>query len=126
MIESQRFDIQLAFEALETGVFLISVGLEVAVVSTKVKGMFRTGMAMDYIHWLGRLTRSDIAELRFDTQLGWPSEGFIGLKLAIAQVLAARKNLGEKLDEAIRSVLSCGFRRSRPRIPIGSRPPIPI
>jgi hypothetical protein len=104
IIESQRFEVNLAFEALDTGVFLTSVGLEVAI-SAKANKQFRTGMATDYIHWLGRLTRSDIAESRFDKRLGLPDDGFTDLKFAAAQVLAARKGLGEKLDEAIRSVL---------------------
>jgi hypothetical protein len=105
IIESQRFEVNLAFEAFETGVFLTSVGLEVAIMSAKVNKQFRTGMATDYIHWLGRLTRSDIAECRFDKRLGLPDDGFTDLKFAVAQVLSARKALGEKLDEAICSVL---------------------
>lgn len=105
IIESQRFDISLAFEALETGVFLTSIGLEVAIMSVNVDGRFRTGMATDYVHWLGRLTRSELAESRFEARLGLPDEGFIDVKFAAAQVLAARKTLGEKLDDAVRAVL---------------------
>jgi hypothetical protein len=49
--------------------------------------------------------RADIAESRFDKRLGLPDDGFTDLKFAAAQVLSARKALGEKLDEAICSVL---------------------
>jgi putative transposase len=45
-------------------------------------------------------------------------------------VAEARSSLGRYLDfynrQRPHSSLECGFRRSRPPIPIGSRPPIPI
>lgn len=104
IIESQRFDIDLAFEALEAGIVVVSVGLEAAIRSEQAQEQFRIGMAADYIHWLGRLTRSDIAEERFDegrTLSEWLSD----LKFAVTQVLAARKLLGEKLDQPVCRVL---------------------
>jgi hypothetical protein len=63
-------------------------------------------MAADYIHWLGRLTRSDIADGRFAALQNLPDEGHEDLAFAARQVLAARNMLGKKLGEAIQRVLN--------------------
>jgi hypothetical protein len=105
ILELRRFDASLASEALETGVFLVSVGLEVAIKSEKADERFRLGIARDYIHWLARLTRSDLAESRYDKRLGLPDEGLGDLQFAVAQVVAARQALGEEIDESIKRLL---------------------
>lgn len=105
MIEVQRFESSLSSEALETGVCLVSVGLEVAIASESAKEEFRLGMAADYIHWVGRITRSDAANTRFDSGGALRDIWRDDLLFAAQQVLAVRKVLGEKLDEPIRKVL---------------------
>jgi hypothetical protein len=41
------------------------VVLDVAIRSENAKPAFRTGMATDYVHWMGRLARSETADTRF-------------------------------------------------------------
>ncbi|HKN73407.1 MAG TPA: VPA1262 family N-terminal domain-containing protein [Terriglobales bacterium] len=103
MVETQRFESSLSAEALETGVCLVSVGLEVAIAAETAKEEFRVGMAADYIHWIGRLARSDAAS-RFDASATLQDICRDDLSFAAQQILVARKVLGEKLDEPIRRV----------------------
>jgi hypothetical protein len=105
IIETQRFEFGLSSEALETGICLVSVGLEVAIASEAAKEKFRVGMAADYVHWIGRLTRSEAAYSRFDPDKTFPDTSRDDLSFAAQQVLAARKVLGEKLEVAIQKVL---------------------
>jgi hypothetical protein len=42
------------------------------------------------------------------------------------QAIFAKDGLFDELKKALAERVLCGFRRSRPGIPIGSRPPIPI
>jgi hypothetical protein len=104
MVETQRFESRLSAEALEIGVCLVSVGLEVAIAAETAKEEFRVGMAADYIHWMGRLARSDAASSRFDAGGTLPDIWRDDLSFAAQQILAARRVLGEKLDEPIRRV----------------------
>jgi hypothetical protein len=104
LIEVQRFDFGLTMEALETGICLVSVGLEVAISAKTTKESFRVGMATDYIHWLGRLIRSDAATSRFDSFRTLPKVWREDLSFAARQVLDARGALGEKLKAPIKRV----------------------
>jgi hypothetical protein len=65
LIETQRFEHGLSFAVIERGLCVAIVALEVAIRSGAAEKHFRVGMASDYIHWLGRLTRSDAASTRF-------------------------------------------------------------
>ena len=62
-LEFQRGETDATFNAVQIATCLISIGLEVAVVST-VELRFRQGVASDYVHWAGRLMRSDAARIR--------------------------------------------------------------
>jgi hypothetical protein len=53
IVEAQRFGFRLSVGALETGICLVSVALEVAMDSVTEKQEFRVGMATDYVHWIG-------------------------------------------------------------------------
>ena len=106
MIEAQRFEFRLACEALETGICIASIGLEVAILSANVPAQLRIGMAADYIHWLGRLTRSDVADDRFSPLENLPDELRQDLAFAAQQVLGAGKALGKELDAAVQRVLN--------------------
>jgi len=105
LIECQRFDFGLACEAVETGICLVSVGLEVAIASDAAKVEHRTGMAADYIHWIGRLTRSAAAHSRFNAGELVPEMWRDDLAFAARQVLAARSILDDKLEASIQRVL---------------------
>jgi hypothetical protein len=105
MVEAQRFDSGLSVEALETGICLVNVGLEVAMTAEAEKQEFRVGMATDYIHWIGRLARSHIASLRFGSRETLRDTARDDLKFAARQVLATRSVLGDKLEEPIGRVL---------------------
>ena len=62
-LEFQRGETDATFNAVQIATCLISIGLEVAVVST-VELKLRQGVASDYVHWAGRLMRSDAARIR--------------------------------------------------------------
>lgn len=61
MVESQRYSLSLSFQALEYGVGVACVALEVALRSQSASAAHRSGLTVDYVHWLGRLLRSDMA-----------------------------------------------------------------
>lgn len=105
MVEAQRFEFGLSVEALEFGICLVSVGLEVATAAETEKEEFRVGMAADYIHWIGRLTRSHVASMRFEPGETLRDVARDDLSFAARQVLRAREVLGNKLDEPIGRVL---------------------
>jgi hypothetical protein len=105
MVEVQRFDFGLSVEALDTGICLVNVVLEVAMVAEGEKQEFRVGMATDYIHWIGRLTRSHIASVRFGAQEALRDILDDDLSFAAQQIVSGRKVLGDKLDEPIGRVL---------------------
>ena len=63
--EFQRASHSETYTKLQIATCLISLGLEVAATANAPEN-FREGMAVDYIHWIGRLMRSEIARTRFD------------------------------------------------------------
>ena len=108
LIESERFDFDLVSEAVETGICLVSVGLEVAIASHRAMEDHRIGLATDYVHWIGRLTRSAEAHSCFRVGEDIP-EWRNDLAFAARQVLAARTSLGDKLEAPIQRVLQDDF-----------------
>jgi len=103
-IETQRGAFGPCFTTLSGGMCLVNVGLHVAIDSTKSVASHRVGVAVDYIHWFGRLTRSETAT----AVLPLVAHGHLSLstdvEFATALILKAREVLGPGLDEAIARV----------------------
>lgn len=100
MIETQRIDQTLAWSMHEACLFLSIVALQIAIDAQRMPERFRIGIANDYIHWLGRLMRSDIACMHL-AQNSVPPEWLDDLTFAARQIADARRVLGEALDAPI-------------------------
>ncbi|MFW6856695.1 VPA1262 family N-terminal domain-containing protein [Burkholderia gladioli] len=100
LIETQRFEQAIAWGAHEVGLFLSIIALNVAVLSDAPES-HRIGVATDYIHWLGRLMRSDIAAgIYVAHDIALP--GFLNDLIFAAKTIAkVRYVLGEDLNVPI-------------------------
>jgi hypothetical protein len=105
-IETQRFGSEIAGDSLLNGICLISVGLEVAIAAETAKLEFRVGLAADYIHWMGRFMRSDIAFGICNTGTTIPDIVGNDLVFTARQIAIARRVLGDMLAEPVSRVLS--------------------
>lgn len=103
MIEAQRY-VQDG-EALQASIYLASIALLVSAESEVIPQRFRIGVANDYIHWLGRIMRSEVASNMYgdpdEVPLGWMTD----LNFAAQQLGKARRALGEALETSIGHVL---------------------
>jgi hypothetical protein len=103
-MEFQRPDINSSYAALQITACLISLGLEVALTASAPDD-HRQGMAVDYVHWAGRLMRSEPARIRFDHANGFDEFWQDDVAHCAHQLLAARAGLGSKVEAAITRVL---------------------
>lgn len=101
VIETQRFDHAFAWDAHEASVFLSIIALQVAIHADDSPECFRIGVASDYIHWLGRLMRSDVAARAYGDQNTVPPEWLDDLIFVVQQIAKARRVLGAVLDAPI-------------------------
>jgi hypothetical protein len=104
MIETQRLDPNRAWNLHEAAVFLSIITLRVAIGAVDTQERFRIGVAVDYIHWLGSLMRSDVAAGVYVVLDPVPTELLDDLTFAAHQVADARRVLGEPLEVPIRRV----------------------
>lgn len=102
MIETQRLD--RSIEALQAGLFLSIIALQVVTDSEAIIERYRIGVANDYIHWLGRLMRSDVAASMYVTRDRVFPDWLDDLSSAAQQLAKARGALGDMLDTAIARV----------------------
>jgi hypothetical protein len=100
LIETQRFEQTIAWDAHEVALFLSIVALNVAVLSDAPES-HRIGVATDYIHWLGRLMRSDIAAGMYVGDDIAPPEFLNDLIFAAQTIAKVRHVLGEDLNTPI-------------------------
>jgi hypothetical protein len=106
MIESQRLNPDCAWVLHEAGLFLSIIALRVATDAAEgTQERFRIGVATDYIHWLGRLMRSDVAAGVYVVRDPVAPQWLNDLKFAAHQVADARRVLGESLEIPIRRVI---------------------
>jgi len=104
MIETQRLDPSRAWDLHEAAMFLSIMALKAAIGAEGSRQQLRIGVATDYIHWLGRLMRSDVAAGVYVSQDPVPPEYIEDLRFAALQVAVARLVLGEALEAPIRRV----------------------
>ena len=97
MIEAQRIEQSLSWQVHESALFLSIIALEVAS-SVDAPKPHRVGVATDYVHWLGRLMRSDVAAHAYVAPDPVPSEWLDDLVFAAQAVTKARLALGDVLD----------------------------
>ncbi|CAB3806541.1 VPA1262 family N-terminal domain-containing protein [Pararobbsia alpina] len=100
LIETQRFEHRVAWDAHEVALFLSIIALNVAVLAEAPKS-YRIGVAADYIHWLGRLMRSDMAAGMYVARDIVPSELLDGPMFAAQTIAKVRHVLGEDLNSPI-------------------------
>jgi hypothetical protein len=101
MIETQRLDPTIGWAAHEASVFLSIIALRVAIDAEGTPKRFRIGVATDYIHWLGRLMRSDVAASVYVVRDPVPPAWLDDLNFAANRIANARRVLGEALDAPI-------------------------
>jgi hypothetical protein len=103
MIETQRC--AQCGEVLQASIYLASIALLVSAESENIPRNLRVGVASDYIHWLGRIMRSEFAYSMYsepdEVPLGWQKD----LNFAAQQIGKARRALGEVLETSINNVL---------------------
>lgn len=100
-IETQRLDHSLAWDMHEASLFLSIIALQIAINSQGVAERFRIGVATDYIHWLGRLMRSDVAAAVYVASDSVRPQRLDDVTFAAQQIGGARRILGEALDVPI-------------------------
>ena len=100
LIETQRFEHTIAWGAHEVALFLSVIALHVAVLAD-APDSHRIGVATDYIHWLGRLMRSDIAAEMYVDRHAVPSGLLEDLAFAARTIAKVRDVLGDDLNTSI-------------------------
>ena len=103
-LEFQRGEYDATFNAVQIATCLISLGLEIAVVSA-VELRFREGVACDYVHWAGRLMRSDAARIRLALGADASDLWMDDFTFLARQILQAKSRLGEPVQTASLRVL---------------------
>jgi len=102
-IETQRFS-DVAWDVHRAALFLSIIALEVASTANAPEA-HRVGLASDYIHWLGRLMRSDIAAMMYVTSDAQIPDIVDDLSLAAEAISRIRSTLGDQLIPPIRMVM---------------------
>lgn len=118
-VETQRLGDTLPWEAQEAALFLCVVALEVAA-SSGASVKFRAGLATDYIHWVGRLARSDQSRI-YDRPK--PAEYKQDIELAGTQIIRAHLVLGPVLCAPIQRVLDDPLVSRTLKVILSSVPP---
>jgi hypothetical protein len=85
--------------------FLCIIGLEVAI-SGDAQHSHRIGLATDYVHFIGRLMRSNLVTSRYASRDTVPKEWLEEPGYAAETIVRARRELGADLDVAISRVMS--------------------
>ena len=107
-IEFQRGPYNSTFNAIQIATCLASLVLELAI-NVEAALKFRQGMACDYIHWIGRLMRSEAVHSRLIAADGFPDFWSDDVKILTRQIERAKTILGEPLQKAIQRVLDDPF-----------------
>jgi hypothetical protein len=105
-LEAQRSDYPSCFERLEAATCVVAVVLDIAIRSENAKPAHRTGMATDYIHWMGRLARSEVAATRFAIDEHMRDLWRADFLLAANKVALARQALGDDLARPVQRILA--------------------
>lgn len=101
IIETQRFDLGIDWDAHQASLAIAVIALQFSITADDTPKNFRIGIATDYIHWLGRLMRADIANSIFRAHGTETSSQLDNLVLAANVAAQARLKLGEPLDAPI-------------------------
>lgn len=102
LIETQRH--AFTWEAHEACLILSIIALEVAAHLEAGPISFRVGLATDYIHWIGRLMRSDTAATKYGSGNILVEEWEHDLTYAAQKLVHVNRVLGGALDPAIARV----------------------
>jgi hypothetical protein len=103
-MEFQTIDTGITFLTLQIATCLIGLGLEVARTSGAPQN-YREGMAVDFIHWTGRLMRAEPAHTRFEHANAFDEFWREDVTFCVRQISSARAALGPKVEDSIKRVL---------------------
>lgn len=103
-IEFRRGPQDASFNALQMATFLISLVLEVAITADAPQ-KFREGMASDYVHWAGRVMRSEEAQARLMIARGMTDLWHEDIRLLAQQMRRGKDALGERFQEALGRIM---------------------
>ena len=104
-MEFQRAGTDRTDTGLQIVACLISLGLEVAM-AANAPDHHREGMAADYVHWSGRLMRSEAAQTRFEHAGTLDEFWRDDVAFCARQITAAHASLGPKVATATARVLA--------------------
>lgn len=104
-MEFQRAGTDLTYTGLQIVACLISLGLEVTM-AANAPDHHREGMAADYVHWSGRLMRSEAAQTRFEHAGALDEFWRDDVAFCARQITAAYASLGPKVAAATACVLA--------------------
>jgi len=94
---------RLTFVTLQIATCLIGLGLGVAATSGAPQN-YREGMAVDFIHWAGRLMRAEPAHTRFEHANTFDEFWRVDVTFCVRQISSARAALGPKVEDSIKCV----------------------
>ncbi|WP_131931449.1 VPA1262 family N-terminal domain-containing protein [Burkholderia sp. SRS-25] len=99
-VETQRYEHAISWDAHVTALYLSVIALKVSVHASAPED-HRIGIATDYIHFIGRLMRSRIAENSYIVRERNPNPFLDHLPFVAAEVANVRRSLGNKIEPAI-------------------------
>lgn len=103
-IEFRRGPHGASFNALQIATILISLVLEVAI-TVEAPQKILEGMASDYVHWAGRVMRSEEAQARLMVGQGTSDPWEEDIRFLGQQITRGREALGEQFQEAIGRIM---------------------
>ncbi len=99
MIETQRHS--FSWDAHESCIVLSIIALKVAVNPKAGPENYRGFLANDYIHWVGRVMRSDVTSIKYCDGNPKLDEWAYDFRCVVRSICQARAVLGDVLDDAI-------------------------
>jgi hypothetical protein len=102
-IEFRRGPDDRSFNALQIATYLVSLALQTAITSDAPL-KFREGLARDYVHWAGRIMRSESAQARLIVAKGSTDLWNDDIEFLVGQIRRADAVLGEPFKEAIERI----------------------
>jgi hypothetical protein len=103
-IEFRRGPHDASFNALQIATCLVSLVLEVAITADTPQNL-REGMASDYVHWAGRVMRSEEAQARLMVGRGMNDPWQEDIRFLAQQIRRGKEALRERFQGAIGRIM---------------------
>lgn len=105
-IETQRFSATIILDIHEAATYLSIIALLVATNSSDIDMRHRIGLANDYIHWIGRLMRSEMAFCIYTKCETMPEYLLDGVASMASLIARAKSIFGVEVNGAIDRVMT--------------------